>query len=142
MQRFLTVQKMSVGLVVLSLLAWGVLALTPARAAAAPAIPATFAADSCPTLGHLHDANAATGHGEDCFLKTYVNPFIKFFAGVVGVFVVISMIIGGIQYATSADDPSKVNAAKQRIMNAVIGLLAFLFLFAFLQWVVPGGVSG
>jgi Type IV secretion system pilin len=144
MQRFLSIQKISISLIVLNVLACGTLALTPVRVAAAP-VSATFAADTkdnCPTLGHLHETNAATGHGEDCFIKTYVNPFIKFFAGIVGVFAVISIIIGGIEYAASADDPSKVKSAKQRIVNAVLGILAFLFLYAFLQWVVPGGVKG
>lgn len=143
MQSFFTLQKMIIGLVVAGSLAWSLVAVVPVSAASIATAPVTVtAADNCPTLSHLHKDNAATGNGEQCFIKTYVNPFIKFFAGVVGVFTVISMVIGGIQYATSADDPSKVNAAKDRIRNAVIGLLAFLFLFAFLQWIVPGGLTG
>lgn len=126
----------------MSALAGSVMAFTPASAYATPMPTSVVAADECPTLSHLHKDNAATGNGEKCFMKTYVNPFIKFFAGVVGVFVVISIIVGGIQYASSADDPSKVNAAKDRIRNAILALLAFLFLFAFLQWIVPGGLTG
>lgn len=112
-----------------------------ATAYAAPAGATTFAATAaCPTLSQLHKGGS-TGGGQACFISKYVNPFIKFFAGVVGVFVVISLVWGGIQYASSADDPSKVSAAKQRIMNAIIALLAFFMLFAFLQWIVPGGAG-
>ena len=109
----------------------------------------TFAASSCvstcpncPQLANLHNTGNKTSDGMKCFINTYANPFIKFFAALVGVFVVISIVIGGIQYTTSADDPGKVTAAKKRIFDAVLALLAFLFLFAFLQWIVPGGVTG
>jgi hypothetical protein len=58
----------------------------------------------------------------------------------VAVIIVIMIIIGGIQYMTAGESPEAVNKAKQRIMNALIALLAFIFLGAFLQWLVPGGI--
>jgi hypothetical protein len=76
-----------------------------------------------------------------CDLVTkYVNPFINFLAALVGVAVVISIVIGGIQYGSSAGDPQKVNMAKNRIRNALVALLAFLFLYALLNFLVPGGL--
>jgi len=70
----------------------------------------------------------------------YATPLINVLAALVGVAATASIIMGGIQYAASADDPQKVNAAKRRIMNSLFALLAFLFFYAFLQWLVPGGV--
>jgi hypothetical protein len=79
--------------------------------------------------------------GNDCGLITkYVNPFITFLAALVGIVVTISIIAGGIQYATSAGDSSKVSQAKERIRNAVIALLAFFFIYFFLEWLIPGGL--
>ena len=70
-----------------------------------------------------------------------INPLIKFFAAALGLIVTIAIVVGGIQYATSADDPQVVAKAKSRIINAVLALLGFIFLWALLQWLVPGGVT-
>ena len=69
-----------------------------------------------------------------------INMIINFLAAGVGIVVVAVIIIGGIQYMTAGDNPQTVAAAKQRIMNGLIALLAFIFSFALLQWLVPGGV--
>jgi len=69
-----------------------------------------------------------------------INKIVGVLAGLVGVVVVGTIILGGIQYATAGDKAEAVSAAKQRIINGLIALLAFLFIFAFLQWLVPGGV--
>ena len=69
-----------------------------------------------------------------------INMIINFLAAGVGIVVVAVIIIGGIQYMTAGDNPQTVAAAKQRIMNGLIALLAFIFRFAFLQWLVPRAV--
>lgn len=73
-------------------------------------------------------------------MSQYINPFINFLAALVGVAVTISIIIGGIQYGSSTGDPQKVAAAKARIRNALIALLTFSFLYALLNFLVPGGL--
>lgn len=73
-------------------------------------------------------------------IEKYINPAIAFLAAVVGLVTVISIVVGGIQYASSGDDPQKVQKAKARIINSILGLLAFFFLFAFLEWIIPGGL--
>ena len=65
---------------------------------------------------------------------------INVVSGIVGLIVVISIIIGGIQYTTAGGDPQKVAAAKGRVFNSIFAFLAYLFLYAFLQYLVPGGV--
>lgn len=82
---------------------------------------------------------------QDC-LKDH-NPLIKTFNAVinfigvgVGVIVVIMVIIGGIQYITAGSNPQAVSAAKKKIFNAIIALVAYVLLFSFMQWLVPGGL--
>ncbi len=58
----------------------------------------------------------------------------------VGVVVTLMMVMGGLQYMTSRDNPQAVQAARARIMNAVIAMVSYVFIYAFLQWIVPGGV--
>ena len=88
------------------------------------------------------DGAAKTCTGGDCsgLIKNYVNPFIKLLTGLVGVMVTVSVVVGGIQYSSAGGDPGKVAAAKKRIYNSIIALVAYLFMFAFLQWLLPGGI--
>lgn len=59
------------------------------------------------------------------------------------VIIVVGMIIlGGIQYMMAGDSPEAIAKAKQRIINALIALFSFLLVFAFLQWLIPGGIFG
>ncbi|HUC89964.1 MAG TPA: pilin [Patescibacteria group bacterium] len=69
----------------------------------------------------------------------YLNPAINALSAVVGLVVVISLVIGAIQYSSSRDNPQAVGAAKKRITNAILALVSFFLLWAFLQWIVPGG---
>lgn len=69
-----------------------------------------------------------------------LNTIVNFLSAGVGIIVVIVIIVGGIQYSMAGDNPQAVAAARQRILNGLIALMAFLFMFAFLQWLIPGGV--
>ena len=70
----------------------------------------------------------------------YIQPFINLMAAFVGVAIVISVVVGGIQYGSSAGDPQKASAAKARIRNAIIALVAFVLLYAGLNFLIPGGL--
>jgi hypothetical protein len=74
-----------------------------------------------------------------CLFAKYVNPFLALLSAAVGIVVVISIISGAIQFTASAGDPQKAANAKNRIRNALLGLLAYLLLYAFLQFIIPGG---
>lgn len=76
----------------------------------------------------------------DHFITTYINPAIMALTALVGIAAIISFIAAGIQYASSADDPGAVTKAKQRMFNTVLGLVAYIFLFAFLNYLIPGGL--
>ena len=90
--------------------------------------------DAAANGGNCSDINQC-----DLFAK-YLNPFIRLMSALVGVIVVISIILGGIQYGSSAGDPQKATQAKARIRNSIIALLVFLFLYAILNFVIPGGL--
>jgi hypothetical protein len=73
-------------------------------------------------------------------IQKYINPAIDLLSAVFGTIAVISIIIGGIQYTSSGGDPQKVAESKKRLTNTIISLVAFLFLYAFLQFLIPGGL--
>ena len=74
------------------------------------------------------------------FVKKYVNPAINLFSMVFGLIAVSSLIFGGIQYSASAGDPQNVAKAKKRIIDTIIAIVAYFFLYAFIQFLVPGGL--
>jgi hypothetical protein len=69
-----------------------------------------------------------------------INVVVNFLSVGVGIVVVGVIILGGIQYAMAGDSPEAIGKAKQRIINGLIALLAFIFTYSFVQWLVPGGV--
>jgi len=76
----------------------------------------------------------------NCIVTDYINPAIKALTALAGVVAVISIILGGIQYSSAGGDPGKVSAAKDRIAKTVGAFIFFLFLYGFLNWLVPGGI--
>lgn len=93
-----------------------------------------------------NDYSCTPGDGEKCLennpIIVWLNFFINVFAAVIGVGAVAMLIFAGVQYTTSADKPDQVEAAKKKIGAVVLGLAAFIFLYAFLNWLIPGGVIG
>ena len=77
---------------------------------------------------------------QECLYAKYVNPLVRFLGAAVGLVVVITMVYGGIEYITAAGDPQRLAAARKRIMSALVGLLAYILLYAFLQFIIPGGL--
>jgi len=72
----------------------------------------------------------------------YLQTGINLVTAMAGLAITAGFIIGGIQYSTSGGNPNAAAAAKKRIGNAVLALLALVFLYTFLQWLVPGGIFG
>jgi hypothetical protein len=69
-----------------------------------------------------------------------INNVIKVLSAMVGVVVVGVIILGGIQYSAAGDNPQAIGAAKKRIINGLLALVAFLLTASFLQWIIPGGL--
>jgi hypothetical protein len=73
-------------------------------------------------------------------IANYVNPAINLLSAMFGLIAVISLIMGGIQYSASEGDPQKASQAKSRLYNTLIAIFAYLFLYAILQFLIPGGL--
>jgi hypothetical protein len=111
-------------------------------------------ADFDEVLGGASAAAAARAHdcdGQDiavnvnCANKSnviysYLAGIIKFLSAGVGLVIVLMIIISGIQYITARDNPQSTEAAKNRLWNALIALFLFIFMFAILNFLVPGGI--
>jgi hypothetical protein len=85
------------------------------------------------------DPNAKCDNDDCDFIKKFINPAINTLSACFGIIAVISIILGGINYATSEGDPQKTSRAKNRIFNTIVAVVAYIFLYAFLQFLIPGG---
>ena len=65
-------------------------------------------------------------------ITTILNAVI----GVLGIVCVIVMIIGGINYMTSAGDTDKVKKGRNTILYALIGLVICVLAFAIVNFVI------
>lgn len=81
-----------------------------------------------------------TNDNTSCLYSKYINPAIQLLSALIGLVIVISIIYGGIEYIMAEGDPQKAAAGRKRIINALFALAAFLLLYGFLQFIVPGGV--
>lgn len=50
------------------------------------------------------------------------------------------LLYGAILWTTAADDAGKIKKAKEVMFNVVLGVVAFVLMYAFLQYLIPGGV--
>ncbi len=78
----------------------------------------------------INDFNTTGG------LSNYLNPMIKIFIGLCAVLSVIMIIAGGIEYMTSELSHSK-EAGKERIIQAILGLVIALGSWALLNTINP-----
>jgi len=76
----------------------------------------------------------------NCGIVRYLIKFIDALSAIVGIVIVIMIAIAGIQYSAARDNPQAVVAARAKIFNAILALVVFIFSFAFLQYIVPGGI--
>lgn len=77
---------------------------------------------------------------DNCKILGMIITLTNVLSGLVGVVIVGMITFGGIRYMTAGGDPQKVVAARGQIRAALIALVLYIFSFAFLQWIVPGGL--
>lgn len=56
----------------------------------------------------------------------------------IGILGVIGITIVGIQYLTAGGSEEKTRKAKRRMFEIVIGLVAYVLIYALLKWLMPG----
>ena len=63
---------------------------------------------------------------------------IRFLSDGVGIIIVLSIIIAGIQYIASSGEPQAVSKAIARIRSSIIALVVYIFAYAILNYLIPG----
>lgn len=85
------------------------------------------------------------GGTESCMSSVALLEWLTFFINLFVLIVIIGSSVmiawGGLEYITSAGVPDKAKAAKDKIKNVLVGMLCLIFMWAFLQWLIPGGAQ-
>lgn len=92
-----------------------------------------YAADSI-TVDKLPDEVGSNGD----VLINNITAILNGVIGILGLVCVIVMIIGGVNYMTSAGDATKVKKGKDTILYGLIGLIICVLAFALVNWVIKG----
>ena len=108
-------------------------------------IPAnTYAVSICEQKGVSEEvlrANGCPNHGDPADLSNVIIGIINGIVGSLGLVAVIVIVIGGVNYMTSAGDAGKVEKAKKTILYAAVGLIICVLAFAIVNFVI-GNILG
>lgn len=77
---------------------------------------------------------------KECKIMDMLKKGINFLSAAAGIVFVFSIMWAGYQYMTARDNTQAVGAAKNRIVMTIIAMLFFLFTYAILNWLIPGGL--
>lgn len=92
--------------------------------------------------GEIIDGECSGDSETDRNLFKTVNSIINVILSVIGIITVVVIILGGIQYVTSAGDPAKTKKAKDTILYGIIGLIIALLAFAIVNFVLGNVFKG
>lgn len=80
--------------------------------------------------------NAASGGQSDRKLETVIANIVRILAWIVGVAAVIMLIIAGLRYITAGGDAGGLQAAKNTIIYAIVGLIIAIFAQVIINFVM------
>ena len=90
----------------------------------------------------LGENGCAEGTDDGSAIFSVLNIVLQVLTYGVGIAGTFAIVIVGIQYMTAKDNAGQMAAAKTRLIAIVIGLAAYAVMWAFLQWLLPGGIFG
>lgn len=90
--------------------------------------------------GYCVPLNKNSDKLEDNPIFTILRGVLQFMAAGVGLAVVGGIIWGGFLFLTARGNSGQVEKGIDAIRNAIIALFLFLFMFAILNFLIPGGI--
>jgi len=103
-------------------------------------VTSRFYSQQCTNTGGTWEVGSAEGSGQK--ILNLVQDGINLFTGLAGLAITAMVIVGGIQYSSAGGNPQAAANAKKKITNAFLAMITLIFIFTFLQWLIPGGIFG
>ena len=112
----------------------------PTNAATHCTLTSTLGNSKCDAKGN-EDPNGAYNcscdNGSGSSIVDTLQFVINIFSVIIGVLAAIGIAITGVQYLTAGGSEDKTRKAKRRLFEIVIGIIAYVLLYAFLNWLIP-----
>lgn len=71
-------------------------------------------------------------------IEAMLEDLVWIVGSIAGVIAIPFIAMAGFTWMTATDDPGKVQAAKKRILEIVIGLIVYVFIGLIVTWLIPG----
>ena len=108
----------------------------------AGSVPTYAATDVCSSDAPQEVKDAAGCYGNANQLPSVITGILNAIIVVAGLVAVVFVLIGGINYMTSAGDSAKLQKAKSTILYACIGLIIAALSFAIVNFVIINILGG
>jgi len=76
----------------------------------------------------------------NCGILNLIVIGINVLSAIAGIVFVASVMIAGFQYMTAQDNAGQIQKARSRIVMTLVALAIFIFMYAILNFLIPGGV--
>jgi hypothetical protein len=110
----------------------------------AAAIPAATYAAECGGVKTTIDFGCGSVSGDggtgDAGIYGLMVSIFNFLAIGVGIAVTIGIVYGGLMFMTARGNSGQTQKGVTIITNAVVGLLLYIFMYAIINFLVPGGL--
>ncbi len=90
----------------------------------------------CVDTAILGSGGCSCDNGDGSSVINILNLVIDIMTVGIGILGVIGISVVGIQYLTAGGNEEKTRKAKRRMFEIVIGLVAYVVLYAFVKWIM------
>jgi len=77
---------------------------------------------------------------QDNAIFLYITAILKVVSGLAGIATLGGIVWAAVLFVTARANASQVEKARLIMVNSILGLLLFIFMYAILQYLVPGGL--
>ena len=91
--------------------------------------------NGCVSTAILGGGCSCDNGGDSIFIT--LQKAIDIFSIIVGILAAIGITITGIQYLTAGGNEEKTRKSKRRLFEIIIGVAAYVLIYAFLTWLLP-----
>ncbi len=127
---------------VVTIIMAGVVAISPVFADRKCTLTSVLGNSKCSLDGNNNvveggDLNCSCDDGNGSSVFHILNLVIDIMTVGVGILGVVGISIVGFQYLTAGDSEEKTRKAKRRLLEIVIGLVAYVVIYSLLNWLIP-----
>ncbi len=131
---------------IIAIIMGGFMVVTPVllsepTAAAHCALTATLGNSKCDKDGNENPSgnyNCSCDNGGGSSVLAVLTLVVNVMSVAIGILAAIGIAIVGTQYLTAGGNEEKTRKAKRRLFEIIIGVVAYVLIYALLKWLMPG----